>query len=145
MITTITTLTGLTVTSLKTNSYPLANVTIFHLITYCSNSTNYLMARNEGILIIRKDHSLTTHLNLMLQAALPVYLGDITPTIIQIVVHTYRSYLECLGNIHKQNMMAIKSTALKNVNLNWIGIGLEIGDRAGDWIGHLDWTIGFEN
>jgi hypothetical protein len=58
----------------------------------------------------------------MLQAAIPIYLGDITPTILQIVVHSYRSYLERLGNIHKQNMMAIKSTALKNVNMSMIDV-----------------------
>ncbi len=73
----------------------------------------------------KKDHSLNTHLNLMLQAAIPIYLGDINPTIMQIVVHTYRSYLECLGNIHKQNMMAIKSTALKNVNMK----GIDVNDE----------------
>ena len=89
-----------------------------------NNVESRLMLVNT-VLNARKDHSLSTHLNLMLQAALPVYLGDITPTIIQIVVHTYRSYLECLGNIHKQNMMAIKSTALKNVNMK----GIDVNDE----------------
>ena len=89
-----------------------------------NNVESRLMLVNT-VLNARKDHSLSTHLNLMLQAALPVYLGDITPTIIQIVVHNYRSYLECLGNIHKQNMMAIKSTALKNVNMK----GIDVNDE----------------
>jgi hypothetical protein len=70
----------------------------------------------------KKDHGLSSQLNMMLQAAIPIYLGDITPTILQIVVHSYRSYLERLGNIHKQNMMAIKSTALKNVNMSMIDV-----------------------
>ena len=79
----------------------------------------------NSVLAAKKDHSLNTHLNLMLQAAIPIYLGDITPTILQMVVHAYRSYLERLGNIHKQNMMAIKSTVLKNVNMS----GIDISDE----------------
>ena len=76
----------------------------------------------NAVMAAKKDHGLSSQLNLMLQAAIPIYLGDITPTILQIVVHSYRSYLERLGNIHKQNMMAIKSTALKNVNMSMIDV-----------------------
>jgi len=76
----------------------------------------------NAVMAAKKDHGLSSQLNLMLQAAIPIYLGDITPTILQIVVHSYRSYLERLCNIHKQNMMAIKSTALKNVNMSMIDV-----------------------
>ena len=89
-----------------------------------SNAESRLMLVN-AVLAASKDHSLSAHLNLMLQAAIPIYLGDINPTILQIVVHTYRSYLERLGNIHKQNMMAIKSTVLKNVNMSGIHVSDE--------------------
>ena len=89
-----------------------------------SNVESRLMLVN-AVLAASKDHSLSAHLNLMLQAAIPIYLGDINPTILQIVVHTYRSYLERLGNIHKQNMMAIKSTVLKNVNMS----GIDVSDE----------------
>mgnify|MGYP001376548222 FL=1 len=89
-----------------------------------SNAESRLMLVN-AVLAASKDHSLSAHLNLMLQAAIPIYLGDINPTILQIVVHTYRSYLERLGNIHKQNMMAIKSTVLKNVNMS----GIDVSDE----------------
>ena len=89
-----------------------------------SNVESRLMLVN-AVLAASKDHSLSAHLNLMLQAAIPIYLGDINPTILQIVVHTYRSYLERLGNIHKQNMMAIKSTVLKNVNMSGIHVSDE--------------------
>ena len=76
----------------------------------------------NAVMAAKKDHGLSSQLNLMLQAAIPIYLGDITPTILQIVVHSYRSYLERLCNIHKQNMMAIKSTSLKNVNMSMIDV-----------------------
>ena len=70
----------------------------------------------------RKDHHLQTHMNMMLQASIPIYLGDITPTFLQLVVHTYRSYLERLGNVHKHNLMAIRSVELKNVNMSGIDV-----------------------
>ncbi len=89
-----------------------------------SNVESRLMLVN-AVLAASKDHSLSAHLNLMLQAAIPIYLGDINPTILQIVVYTYRSYLEGLNNIHKQNMMAIKSTVLKNVNMS----GIDVSDE----------------
>ena len=89
-----------------------------------SNVESRLMLVN-AVLAASKDHPLSAHLNLMLQAAIPIYLGDINPTILQIVVHTYRSYLERLGNIHKQNMMAIKSNVLKNVNMSGIHVSDE--------------------
>tara|TARA_B100000586_G_scaffold55463_1_gene37738 strand:+ start:2604 stop:3854 length:1251 start_codon:yes stop_codon:yes gene_type:complete len=89
-----------------------------------SNVESRLMLVN-AVLAASKDHPLSAHLNLMLQAAIPIYLGDINPTILQIVVHTYRSYLERLDNIHKQNMMAIKSTVLKNVNMSGIHVSDE--------------------
>ena len=89
-----------------------------------SNAESRLMLVN-AVLAANKDHSLSAHLNLMLQAAIPIYLGDINATILQIVVYTYRSYLEGLNNIHKQNMMAIKSTVLKNVNMSGIHVSDE--------------------
>lgn len=89
-----------------------------------SNVESRLMLVN-AVLAASKDHSLSAHLNLMLQAAIPIYLGDINSTILQIVVYTYRSYLEGLCNIHKQNMMAIKSTVLKNVNMSGIHVSDE--------------------
>ena len=70
----------------------------------------------------RKDHHLQTHMNMMLQASIPIYLGDITPTFLQLVVHTYRSYLERLANVHKHNLMAIRSEELKNVNMSGIDV-----------------------
>jgi len=89
-----------------------------------SNAESRLMLVN-AVLAASKDHSLSAHLNLMLQAAIPIYLGDINATILQIVVYTYRSYLEGLNNIHKKNMMAIKSTVLKNVNMSGIHVSDE--------------------
>jgi hypothetical protein len=75
-----------------------------------------------------KDHHLDTHRALMLQAAVPIYLGDITPVFVQVSIVTYKTYLEKLQNVHKQNMMAIKSSVLKNVNMS----GINVNDEAGD-------------
>ena len=76
----------------------------------------------------RNDHHLQTHLNMMLQASIPIYLGEITPTLMQCVLTTYRSYLERLANIHKHKMMSIKSKQLKNVNMSGIDIDDEFSE-----------------
>ena len=76
----------------------------------------------NAVMAARKDHHLPTHLNMMLQASIPIYLGDITPTFLQLVVHTFRTYLERLANIHKHHMMSIRSEVLKNVNMSGIDV-----------------------
>lgn len=76
----------------------------------------------NAVMADRKDHHLHTHLNMMLQASIPIYLGDISPTFLQLVVHTYRSYLERLANLHKHKMMSIRSKELKNVNMSVIDV-----------------------
>jgi len=82
------------------------------------------------VLGVRKDHQLQTHLDMMLQASIPIYLGDISPTFLQAVVHAYRSYLERLANLHKHKMMAIKSEELKNVNMRGIEVDGEFTEDA---------------
>ena len=76
----------------------------------------------NAVMADRKDHHLQTHLNMMLQASIPIYLYDITTTFLQLVLHTYRAYLERLANIHKHNMMSIRSKVLKNVNMSGIDV-----------------------
>ena len=85
------------------------------------------------VLGVRKDHHLETHLNMMLQASIPIYLGEITPTLLQCVVTTYRSYLERLANVHKHKMMSIKSKQLKNVNMS----GIDVDDEFSEDV-HVD-------
>ena len=80
------------------------------------------------VLGFRKDHHLQTHLNMMFQASIPIYLGEITPTLMQCALTTYRSYLERLANIHKHKMMSIKSKQLKNVNMSGIDIDDEFSE-----------------
>ena len=53
-------------------------------------------------------HSLATNRDMMLQAAIPIYLGDVTQTYLMVVVHAYKNYHEKLMNLHKQNMMSIR-------------------------------------
>ncbi len=75
-----------------------------------------------------KDHKLSTMKSLMMQAAVPVYLGDISPPLLQICIVMYRAYLEKLQNVHKQNMMSIRSSVLKNVNMS----GVDVSDEGKD-------------
>ena len=73
----------------------------------------------------RKDLHLDALLNLMLQSSIPIYLCDISPTFLQLVVFTYRAYLERLANLHKHKMMAIRSEELKHVNMS----GIDMSDH----------------
>ena len=65
---------------------------------------------------------------MMLQAAIPIYLGDVTQTYLMVVVHAYKNYHEKLMNLHKQNMMSIRSSVLKNVNMS----GIDVSDEDQD-------------
>jgi len=67
-------------------------------------------------------------LKLMLQASIPIYLGDISPNFLQLVIFTYRAYLERLTNTHKHQMMSIRSDSLKNVNMS----GIDMSDHEYD-------------
>ena len=73
-------------------------------------------------------HSLATNRDMMLQAAIPIYLGDVTQTYLMVVVHAYKNYHEKLMNLHKQNMMSIRSSVLKNVNMS----GIDVSDEDQD-------------
>ena len=101
------------------------NKEVSKLIKNLDNNPTNSLARLRlvnVVLGVRKDHHLQTHLDMMLQASIPIYLGDISPTFLQAVVHAYRSYLERLANIHKHKMMAIRSEELKNVNMSGIDV-----------------------
>ncbi len=76
----------------------------------------------------KKDHKLGTMRELMLQAAIPIYLGDISPPLLQVCIFMYRAYLEKLQNVHKQSMMSIRSSVLKNVNMS----GVDVSDEQDD-------------
>jgi len=82
---------------------------------------NIMMANHKHI-------HLDDMLKLMLQSSIPIYLGDISPTFLQLVIFTYRVYLERLTNTHKHKMMAIRSDSLKNVNMS----GIDMSDHEFD-------------
>ena len=79
---------------------------------------NIMMANHKHI-------HLDDMLNLMLQASIPIYLGDISPNFLQLVVFTYRAYLERLTNTHKHQMMSIRSDQVKHVNMS----GIDMSDH----------------
>ena len=68
------------------------------------------------------DSALSLYRNLMIQAALTIYLGDITPATLQITGQTYRLYLEKIISTHKKNLLVVQSKQLKNVNLDVISV-----------------------
>ncbi|HCP34555.1 MAG TPA: hypothetical protein DIT94_09225, partial [Deltaproteobacteria bacterium] len=92
-----------------------------------SNSVARLQLVNT-VMGASSAHSLTTNKDMMLQAAIPIYLGDVTQTYLQVVVHAYKNYHEKLMNLHKQNMMSIRSSVLKNVNMS----GIDVSDEDQD-------------
>ena len=70
----------------------------------------------------KRDFPLSFYRNLLIQAALTIYLGNITPATLQIAGQTYRLYLEKIITTHKKNMLVVHSKQLKNVNLDVISI-----------------------
>ena len=70
----------------------------------------------------KRDFPLSFYRNLLIQAALTIYLGNITPATLQITGQTYRLYLEKIITTHKKNMLVVHSKQLKNVNLDVISI-----------------------
>jgi hypothetical protein len=70
----------------------------------------------------KRDFPLSLYRNLLIQAALTIYLGNITPATLQIAGQTYRLYLEKIITTHKKKLLVVHSEQLKNVNLDKISI-----------------------
>ena len=70
----------------------------------------------------KRDFPLSFYRNLLIQAAITIYLGHITPATLQIAGQTYRLYLEKIISTHKKNLLVVQSKQLKNVNLDIISI-----------------------
>ena len=99
------------------------NKEVVKLIKNLDKEPGNPLARLRLVKIVMADHKnihLDDLLKLMLQASIPIYLGDISPTFLQLVIFTYRAYLERLANTHKHKMMAIRSDQLKHVNMSGI-------------------------
>ena len=107
------------------------NKEVVKLIKNLDKDPGNPLARLRLVNIVMADHK-NIHLDdlqkLMLQASIPVYLGDISPTFLQLVIFTYRAYLERLANTHKHKMMAIRSDQLKHVNMS----GIDMSDHDYD-------------
>ncbi len=82
--------------------------------------TNARVQLIRGFLQIRKEHELEVYRNLMVQAALPIYLGDITPAAMQLAGQAYRIYLSRVIQTHKKQLLLVRSAQLKNVNVDRI-------------------------
>ena len=107
------------------------NKDVVKLIKNLDKDPGNSLERMRLVNIVMANHKhihLDDMLKLMLQSSIPIYLGDISPTFLQLVVFTYRVYLERLTNTHKHKMMAIKSDQLKNVNMS----GIDMSDHEFD-------------
>ena len=101
------------------------NDDISNLVSKIRNEPKSSAARVKlvrSIMRLKKEFPLSLYRNLMIQAALTLYLGDIAPATLQITGQTYRLYLEKIVSIHKKNLVVIRSDQLKNVNLDLIPI-----------------------
>ena len=107
------------------------NKEVVKLIKNLDKEPGNPLARLRLVKIVMADHKnihLDDLLKLMLQASIPIYLGDISPPFLQLVIFTYRAYLERLANTHKHKMMAIRSDQLKHVNMS----GIDMSDHGYD-------------
>ena len=107
------------------------NKEVVKLIKNLDKEPGNPLARLRLVKIVMADHKnihLDDLLKLMLQDSIPIYLGDISPTFLQLVIFTYRAYLERLANTHKHKMMAIRSDQLKHVNMS----GIDMSDHGYD-------------
>lgn len=72
--------------------------------------------------IKQKEYSLDLYRNMMIQSALPIYLGNISPAAMQIMARVYRLYIEKLNREHKKQLLALHSKQLRNVNTDRINL-----------------------
>ena len=70
----------------------------------------------------QRQYNLQYYKDLMIQASLPVYLGHITPASLQVASQTYRIYLRQLIAEHKKKLLIVRSSQLKNVNIDMIPV-----------------------
>ncbi|MEC8284237.1 MAG: hypothetical protein VXZ27_03005 [SAR324 cluster bacterium] len=74
---------------------------------------------------------------LLIHSCLPFYWGEVTGPAVQMLLRTFKLYLERILQIHKEKMMAIQSNVLKGVNLSGIEVNEDdmedsgVGNRAG--------------
>jgi hypothetical protein len=95
------------------------------LVSKISSDLTSSAARVKLVRIVmqdKRDFPLSFYINLMIQAALTIYLGDITPATLQIAGQTYRLYLEKIISTHKKGLLVVQSKQLKNVNLDVISV-----------------------
>lgn len=87
------------------------------------SSTNLRVQLLRTFMKERKDHKLEVYRNLIVQGALPIYLGDVTPAAMQVAAQTYRLYLQKLINAHKKQLLLVRSSQLKGrVNIDRIPV-----------------------
>ena len=78
------------------------------LVSKISSDLTSSAARVKLVRIVmqdKRDFPLSLYRNLLIQAALTIYLGDITPATLQIAGQTYRLYLEKIISTHKKDCL----------------------------------------
>ena len=77
------------------------------------SSTNLRVQLLRAFMREQKEHDLEVYRNLIIQGALPIYLGDVTPAAMQVAAQTYRLYLHKLIGIHKKQLLLLRSNQLR--------------------------------
>ena len=77
------------------------------------SSTNLRVQLLRAFMREQKEHGLEVYRNLIIQGALPIYLGDVTPAAMQVAAQTYRLYLHKLIGIHKKQLLLLRSNQLR--------------------------------
>ncbi|MGK5092938.1 hypothetical protein WDW89_13095 [Deltaproteobacteria bacterium TL4] len=68
--------------------------------------------------------------NIMLQSMIPVYSGDITLGTVQMVIITYRAYLDKLMTSHKKKLLTVQSKQLRGASLKRIQFDVGVDNRS---------------
>ncbi len=85
-------------------------------------STSARVQLIRALMYDQREYPLEYYRNMMIQAALPGYLGNITPAALQVAGQTYRIYLRQVIGSHKKRLLVVRSEQLRNVNIDMIPI-----------------------
>lgn len=75
-----------------------------------------------GALSSRHQGSLPDYRNLLLQACLPLYIGNITPKHLQLAAQAYRLYLKQVYHTGKRKLLTVRSKQLRAVNVDRVSM-----------------------
>jgi len=80
------------------------------------------------ILFASRKYDTATYQRLLIHSMLTLYLGELSPASIQLMIHAYIRYLEQLCNLYSKEYsiesLGVRSEQLKHSDLNWLNVVL---------------------